>query len=500
MAKSEVRSALDPNTPNLRAEQPTCEASYASDGGEFTKSIHSVSDLIGHENPSSLNLPKFSPEELTGLTFIREMDDGQKYQATIVQKILDHDSQNHEKIKFLVKLGHGEYDEIIEYNELSALVEAQHEAEINDPDVAWVFKAIKGHQGPLRPTHPEYKGSTYNILVQWEDGSETYETLDIIIKDDPVSVASYAAENDLINTPGWKRVKHIAKNQKKLQRMVNQARLCHNSGRSSTPTYSFGIKVPRNVKQAIEYDKENGNTKWQDAMTLEIDNVQAYSTFKDMGKVNFIPGYKKIIVHFVFAVKHDLRHKARLVAGGHLTDPNMEGSYSSVVSLRSLRICLVAAELNGLDTMVGDITSAYLEAETTERVCFTAGPEFGALEGHTFIIFKALYGLRTSGKSWHSRFSDTLRDLGYFPCKADPDIWIKDCDTQYEYVCVYVDDIMHMSKNPQAFFDALKTKYNYKLAGVGEPSYHLGGNFYRDSDGTLAWGAQTYVKKMLLAY
>jgi hypothetical protein len=65
---------------------------------------------------------------------------------------------------------------------------------------------------------------------------------------------------------------------------------------------------------------------------------------------------------------------------------------------------------------------------------------------------------------------------------------------------VYVDDIMHMSKNPQEFFDSLKTKYQYNLAGIGEPSYHLGGNFYRDEDGTLAWGAQSYIKKMLAGY
>jgi hypothetical protein len=55
----------------------------------------------------------------------------------------------------------------------------------------------------------------------------------------------------------------------------------------------------------------------------------------------------------------------------------MEGSYSSVFSLRSLCICLVAAELNSLQTMVGDISSAYLEAYTKEKVCFTAGPESG---------------------------------------------------------------------------------------------------------------------------
>jgi hypothetical protein len=103
---------------------------------------------------------------------------------------------------------------------------------------------------------------------------------------------------------------------------------------------------------------------WQYAMTKEIKNIQAHKTFKDMGKVAYVNDYKKIIVHFVLAVKHDLRHKARLVAGGHLTEPTMEGSYTSVVSLLSLRLCLVAAELNGLSTMVGDISSAYLEAYT----------------------------------------------------------------------------------------------------------------------------------------
>ena len=229
---------------------------------------------MGHTNLSSLNLPKFSPEELTGLTFIREMDDGQKYCAKIMQTIIDNDVTNHEKIKFLLKLGHGENDEIIEYNELSALVEAQHEAEMDNPDISWIFKEIKGHQGPLCKTHPEYKGSAYNVLVQWEDGSETYERLDIIMKDDPISGASYAAENNLIDTTGRKRVKHIAENQKKLQPMVNQARLCHNSGRKAKTTmYSFGIMVPRNVKQAHVYDKANKNTFCKEAMTPEMTNV-----------------------------------------------------------------------------------------------------------------------------------------------------------------------------------------------------------------------------------
>jgi hypothetical protein len=393
----------------------------------------------------------------------------------------------------LIRVGDGTLDEIISYNELSNIIEEQQEQQEKGTKDVWALNGIKSHQGPLTKHHPEYKGSSYNVVVEWDDGSETTEPLDIIIKDDPITVADYAAANNLSDRPGWKRLKHIIRNRKRLERMAHASNVTRKG-----PLYQFGVEVL--VKHAYELDKKNGNTLWTDAMEKEIGNIQQYETFKDMGNISYMPGYKKIIVHFVFAVKHDLRHKARLVAGGHLTDPTTEGSYSSVVNLRSLRICVVAAETNGLSIMVGDISSAYLEAYTKEKVYFIAGPEFGPLEGNLLIIEKALYGLRTSGASWHQRFSDTLRDLKYKPCFADNDVWMKDCSTHYEYICVYVDDIMHMSLQPQALFDTLKDKYKYNLAGVGEPSYHLGGNFYRDEDGTLAWGAQTYIKKMLSNY
>jgi Reverse transcriptase (RNA-dependent DNA polymerase) len=94
-------------------------------------------------------------------------------------------------------------------------------------------------------------------------------------------------------------------------------------------------------------------------MQEEIDSLLAYSTFTGDGHIKFLPGYQNIHVHFVFAVKHDLRHNACLVAGGHLTDPNTTDSkYSSVVSLRRMRIAIAAGELNNLFMMVGDISSA----------------------------------------------------------------------------------------------------------------------------------------------
>jgi hypothetical protein len=117
-------------------------------------------------------------------------------------------------------LGEGEYDEIITYNELSAIVEDQHTREMEDPDSAWSFLKIKGHVGPLLQEHPDYKGSAYNVLVHWEDGSETYEPLNIMVKDNPVTLAQYARDNHLLSLPGWKRLHRITNNEKKLKRML----------------------------------------------------------------------------------------------------------------------------------------------------------------------------------------------------------------------------------------------------------------------------------------
>jgi Reverse transcriptase (RNA-dependent DNA polymerase) len=135
-------------------------------------------------------------------------------------------------------------------------------------------------------------------------------------------------------------------------------------------------------------------------------------------------------------------------------------------------IVLVAAELNNLDIKVGDVFSAYLEAFTQEKVCFKAGQVFGPLKGYLLLIERALYGLRTSGASWHDRLSDVLRDMGYFQSKADPNLWIIHYDTHYEYVLVYLDALMCIGRNAKALYDALINTYHFILKGVGPPSYH----------------------------
>jgi hypothetical protein len=118
--------------------------------------------------------------------------------------------------------------------------------------------------------------------------------------------------------------------------MVNQAKL---KSFNTAPKYKYGFEISRTYEQAKRLDQKNGHTKWGEATVLELGQIDEYTTFIDKGhhtKVNPPSGFKKIRVHLVFDVKHDGRHKARLVADGHLT---VKKSWHST-SLRLLSITM----------------------------------------------------------------------------------------------------------------------------------------------------------------
>ena len=194
----------------------------------------------------------------------------------------------------------------------------------------------------------------------------------------------------------------------------------------------------------------NGNVKWQDATKLEMQQLKDYECFKDVGihgKELPPKGYKKIRVHFIFNIKHDGHHKVQHIAGGHLTNVPIDSIYSGVVSLWGLHMVAFISKLNDLELWATDIGNAYLEALMTKTIYIVAGQEFGELEGHMLIIYKALYGLRSSGLWWSQRLSECLKGMGFTLSKAEPDIWMHRVDDQYKYATVYVDDLAITSRD-----------------------------------------------------
>jgi hypothetical protein len=486
--------------PRMEPFLPTIpEKEEHNDDADFTEGTSEDGELANGEStdeePPALILP------IGRSVLMPPQDDGQRFRAQILERVQEYnrdlDKERNDNPMYRVMVGHDEgdkWEELVAYNDLVALVDGEAES-----DGLWKFRSIKSHHGPLLPSDPKYKGSRWNVLVEWETGEITCEPLDAI-KHEKAICGIYARKHGLLDEAGWKQFKRHANREKTLVRMVRQAQL--HSFRTA-PVYQHGFLVPRNHDQAIELDAKNNNSFWQDAEKLELDAILGYNAFRDQGRLAPAPvGHKKIQVHFVYAVKHDGRHKARLVAGGHLTETPLDSVYSSVATLRGIRIVMFLAELNGLDTWSTDIGNAYLESHTQEKVYIVAGKEFACvgLEGHVLIINKALYGLKSSGLRWHELIADVLRQMGFFPTKADHDIWMKDCGDHYTYIVLYVDDLLIAAKDPSIYTKELEERFGFKLKGTGPTSYHLGIDYFRDEDGTLCMAPKKYIEKLIDGY
>ena len=456
--------------------------------------------LDSEGNP--MTIPGIAPSELQGRTFLQNESDGSIRRGRIVEQLgeqASHFATHPDIIKFKVKYDKDDLEDILTYNDIMNFI--QRETTEEDGQL-WKFRRIVGHQGPL--THRDkgqYKQCKYNVCIEWENGERSYEPLKSIKASDPITLALYAKENNLLDTDGWKELRPYAKRTKKMIRTINQIKL--RSFRTA-PRYQYGFQVPQNYEEACRFDERNGNDKWTEATKLEMGQMKEYDVFIDKGEFN--PGkipkdFKKIKVHLIFAIKHDGRHKARLVADGHLTDVPLNSVYSGVVSLRGLRMCIFLAELNGMEAYATDIGNAYLEAKTGEKVCIKAGPEFGPLQGHLLIIFKALYGLRSSGLAFGQLLAACLKKEGFVPSKCEPEIFMRRNGDLWEYVATYVDDLCIVMKDPEAFLKVLTSKpYSFKLKGSGALSFHLGCGFHRDIKGVLCMDPLKYIEKMEASY
>jgi hypothetical protein len=72
--------------------------------------------------------------------------------------------------------------------------------------------------------------------------------------------------------------------------------------------------------------------------------------------------------------------------------------YSSTVKGISVKLLHVISHKAKLEQLCGDVSLAFVNAYTLEKVYVIAGPEFGEHQGKTVVILKALYGLCTSSE------------------------------------------------------------------------------------------------------
>jgi hypothetical protein len=297
--------------------------------------------------------------------------------------------------------------------------------------------------------------SGWALEVEWRDGGAAWIELKTMKELNAVEVAEYALENQISHEPAFDWWVHDMIRRKKRLIKLSQTRFLR-------PQYKYGINVPRNIKEAIKFNLENANKFWEEAAIVkEMKNVRVAFRVLEPSE-NPAPGYKNIPLRMIFDIKMDFTQNARLIAGGNLTDPPSCLTCISVVSRESIQITFLIAAINGYDVITADVQNAYVQATSLEKYYAITGDEFGEDKCKTALIVSALYGLKSSGASWHAHIAHTLSDMGFLPSRGDPDIWMYQAFNQmtkasyWEYLLVYVDDLLAIVMEPRATLKILE--------------------------------------------
>lgn len=339
----------------------------------------------------------------------------------------------------------------------------------------------------------------WDFKVRFTNGREQWMQLKDLKELCPIEVAEYVAARGLIDEVAFQWWVPFTLRKK-------SSIICAVKGRAvKRKTHKYGVQIPQNIDEAFELDEANGNTLWQEALALEMSSIgRAITILPDSRQPP--PGYTKATGHCVFDVKMCGRRKARWVKDGHLTPVSDTSNYAGVVSRESVRIAFTYAAMMGLPIMAGDIKNAYLQAPTSEKHYIVCGREFGLENmGKKAIITGSIYGGRVSGRDYWLHLRKCMEELGFTHSLGDADVWYrpavkKDGTEYYEYVLLYVDDVLVISENAEAVIrDEIGRHWEFKESSIEKPSIYLGGKCREVelSNGVKCWafGSSQYVQE-----
>ena len=141
-----------------------------------------------------------------------------------------------------------------------------------------------------------------------------------------------------------------------------------------------------------------------------------------------------------------------------------------------------------------------------QKTCLHRLSKFGLEnEGKVVVIVRVLYGGKAAGADCWRHVRTAMNELGFEPCKADPDVWYRpstknDDSRYYQYVLLYTDDILAVMGEPEKFLREecllIHSILNYFTAG--SCLTHLVEELFVNN--LVTFGEDVHVRKVDLAH
>ena len=196
------RSAVRPFTkayPNDRLEVDGGEPSTSKKPSSKVPTVF-IRSRQDDADPSIIKpMPEFDPDDLIGRTLLLPPEEnGERLRAKVTKKVVEEieaaDGNRIPNINFICDIGEGKVEELITYNQLLDHLEQAEEQENSMDQELYKFRAIICHESLLKATDPNWKGSKWNVQIEWETCEITFEPLSVIAADDPITCAAYVKE------------------------------------------------------------------------------------------------------------------------------------------------------------------------------------------------------------------------------------------------------------------------------------------------------------------
>lgn len=202
------------------------------------------------------------------------------------------------------------------------------------------FNRIIQHSNMLRCSNPDYMNSLYNLEIEWDNSTTSWEPLSGIIKDNPVSCAIYGLDNILLESNGWMRLNHYIDNDTGKPKGTPTLHACHNVDRFMSET-TFKMLVQTLAKDEEMIDRAVDYVKGV-LIPDQIDTLQCIinDCIYDVSEQKLLRKYLKIVGNYL---KH--QHKAKIHEGDILfglsiaNDDHKALHYSTMNVAQLRRMC-----------------------------------------------------------------------------------------------------------------------------------------------------------------
>lgn len=214
---------------------------------------------------------------------------------------------------------------------------------------------------------------------------------------------------------------------------------------------------------------------------------------------------------WIFKLKRDkdgniTKFKARLVARGFTQVYGIDyaETYAPVARYSSIRLIIALAAHYNWELHQMDVKTAYLNGELDVPIYMQAPEGLELINqacpaGNVCLLIKSLYGLKQSGRRWHSNINHSLITHGFAPLHADRCVYVRRKADHIDIIARYVDNLLIASSRASELL-AIKRRLTqqYEMEDMGEATFILGIDIIRDrAKRSISIGQSAYINTLL---